>query len=122
MQFKPYKKELYERNIVRYKGKPPSKELVTECMNKAGMRRETFEIAYGIVKKTLERYQKGLRGLPVIYWHIFYEFDTLEKFYSTFMIKTKRKARKVADEQVPVTPKISDTNKALIDAFKKRFD
>ena len=122
MQFKPYHRELRERNLVRYKGKPPSSELVTECMNKAGLRRETFEIAYGIVKKTLERYQNGSRGLPVVYWHIFYEFDNLEKFYSTFIIKTKRKARKVEEKPETVAPTISETNKALIDAFKRRFD
>lgn len=116
-----YKAEISKRNLIAYKGKQPSIELVTQCLEKSGLTRQSFEIAYGIVIKTIQRYQRGLRGMPVKYWHIFYEFDTLDKFYSTFVVKQKRKQKKVEKEQKKNEPEISSTNKAIIDAIRERF-
>lgn len=118
MSFKPYKQELREKNLVRYKGTPPSIELVNKCIEQSKLSRRSFELTYGIVEKTIERYQNGLRDLPTIYWHIFYEFNNLEKFYSNFKVKIKRE-KKIEEQKA--TPVISQTNKSLIDAYRAKL-
>lgn len=118
MRLKPFTRELRESNLIRYKGVMPSMEMVNEAVRKSKLTRNSFEITYGIVKKTIERYQYGFRGLPVVYWHIFYEYDNLEKFYNTFKLKRKR-MRKKDNEKVRVLP-IAENNKTLIDAYRAR--
>jgi hypothetical protein len=118
MKHLPFKRELRESNLVKYKGKPPSIELVSKCIESSGLSRRSFEITYGIVEKTLQWYRKGDRGLPIYYWHIFYEFDNLEKFYSNFKVKKKRKAKEVVQK---VTPVIAQTNKNLIDELRQKL-
>lgn len=97
----------------------PPIDLVKKIIEQSKLSRRSFEITYGIVEKTLERYIKGDRGLPPYYWHIFYEFNNLEKFYSNFKAKKKRKAREVVEN---VTPTIAETNKNLIDAYRARIN
>lgn len=119
MRLKPFTKELRESNLVRYKGVSPSIDKVNEVIKKSNLTRNSFEITFGIVLKTIERYVYGYRGLPVVYWHIFYEFDNLEKFYDTFKVK-KRRIRKNKKEELPPiqTP---ENNKNLIDAYRTRI-
>jgi hypothetical protein len=119
MKHLPFKRELRESNLKKYKGIPPSIELVKKTIEKSNLSRRSFEITYGIVEKTIERYIIGLRGMPMYYWHIFYEFDNLEKFYSNFKGKKKRKAKEVVQK---VTPIIAETNKSIIDAYRTRIN
>lgn len=119
MIFKSYKKQLRENALIKYKGTPPSIELVKAVLEKSKLSLTSFEITYGIVIKTITRYVLGQRGMPAVYWHIFYEFDNLEKFYSTFKVRKKREAKK--EEQKP-NPVISQTNKSIIDAYRRKFN
>lgn len=119
MTYKPSKERLREFNLVKYMGKMPTPELIMECMKKSGLSRRSFEITYGIPLKTIEKYIDGQRPFPVVHWHIFYEFDNLEKFYSNFIIKERRKKKEVVKKEEPV---ISESNKLLIDAFKERLN
>lgn len=118
MIFKSYKRQLREKNLIKYKGTPPSIEKVKELISRSKLSRTTFEITYGIVEKTLFWYIRGERGLPAIYWHIFYEFDNLEKFYANFKVRKKREQKKQEQKENPV---ISQTNKSLIDAYRAKF-
>lgn len=118
MKRMPFKQELRVSNLKRYKGKMPPVELVLKCIKSSGLSRLSFEITYGIVEKTIQRYQKGLRGMPVYYWHIFYEFDNLEKFYANFRVRKKREKK----EPVKPIPTIAETNKSLIDAYRAKFN
>lgn len=116
---KPYKQHLREKSLVKYKGIPPSKELVSSIIETSGLSRRSFEITYGIVGKTLERYITGERGLPTIYWHIFYEFNNLEKFYSNFIRAEKKKTKEKVIQEIKETV-IPKTNKSIIDAYRAR--
>lgn len=121
MIIKPLIREIEEKNLIKYKGKPPSMEVVNACVEKAGLKyRYHFEKIYGIPEKTIERYDKGLRSMPVRYWHIFYEFDTLDKFYATFKIRKKRQVKEIAKREVQQV--ISSTNQSIIDAFRGKLN
>lgn len=117
MSFKPYKQELREKSLIKYKGKPPSIEKVKEILQQSNLSKDAFEITYGLADKTLERYIGGKRGLPTVYWHIFYEFNNLEKFYRNFRAKKIQKAKEVAK----TLPPIAEKNKSLIDAYRAKF-
>jgi hypothetical protein len=119
MKHLPFKRELRESNLVKYKGVPPNIELVKKTIEKSNLSRRSFEITYGIVEKTIERYLDNLRGMPMYYWHIFYEFDNLEKFYTNFKGKKKRKSNQVIEKPPPV---IAQTNKSIIDAYRTRIN
>lgn len=115
----PYKKQLSNLSLIKYKGKAPSVEKVKEILKQSGLSKDRFEIVYGIADKTIERYVLGHRGLPVSCWHIFYEFDHLEKFYATF--NTKRiKQIKETSKKIDA-PHIAEKNKSLIDAYRRKF-
>lgn len=117
MRFKPYKQELREKSLIKYKGVPPAIEKVKEVLKQSNLSQDAFEITYGIADKTLERYIGGKRGLPTVYWHIFYEFNNLEKFYRNFKAKKIQKQKEV----VKITPPIAEKNKSLIDAYRTKF-
>jgi hypothetical protein len=124
MKLLPFKKQIREKNLIKYKGKPPSMELINSCVAKMAEGRKlfgrtTFERIYGIPLKTIERYYKGLRGMPLDYWHIFYEFDDLEKFYATFKLKKKRDIKKEVHKELPA---IALKNKSIIDAYRERIN
>lgn len=107
--------------MTRYKGVPPSVDIVRKCVDDSGMSRRSFELVYGIVEKSIQRYYKGQRSLPVCYWHIFYEFNNLDNFYTNFTKKKKREKKKVEVQQPKPVPVISESNKSIIDAFRKRL-
>lgn len=117
MKYLPFKRELRESNLVRYKGISPPIEKVKTVITQSNLSRRSFEITYGIVEKTLERYIAGKRGLPMYYWHIFYEFNNLEKFYRNFKTSKIKKVKEVVKE----TPIIAEKNKSLIDAYRTKF-
>lgn len=117
MSFKSYKKELSDKSLIKYKGKPPSIELVQKVLKDSELSKDRFETVYGLPDKTLERYILGHRGLPTVYWHIFYEFNNLEKFYRNFKAKNERE-KKESKKSAPV---IAETNKNLIDAIRARI-
>lgn len=121
MKFKPFKQDLREKNLVRYKGIPPSVDMVKKTIEQSKLSRRSFEITYGIVGKTLERYMSGARELPTVYWHIFYEFNSLEKFYTNFMkTQTKKVKEKVKKEIKEII--IPQSNKSIIDAYRARVN
>lgn len=114
-----YYRALYRRNLIEYKGKPPSIELINKRVKQANVPRERFEIIYDIPLKTILRYKKGVRGFPPVYWHIIYEFDTLDKFYVNFNLKFKRKSKTEPPKKVKEeAPAIANNNKSLIDAYR----
>ena len=117
MKFKPFKQQLIESNLIRYNGKPPTIEKVKEVLAQSNLSKDAFEITYGIVDKTLERYILGKRGMPTIYWHIFYEFNNLEKFYANFRTKRIKKVK----EEIKAPPTIAENNKSLIDAYRNKL-
>lgn len=117
MRFKPYKQELREKSLIKYKGVPPSIEKVKEILKQSNLSQDAFEITYGIADKTIERYIGGKRGLPTVYWHIFYEFNNLEKFYRNFKAKKIQKQKEV----VKSSPPIAEKNKSLIDAYRTKL-
>lgn len=119
MKYRPFKQELRESNLVRYKGVVPPIMLIKSTIEKSNLSRRSFEITYGIVEKTLERYITGKRGLPIYYWHIFYEFNNLEKFYTNFRKKKKQKVKELVEKATPV---IAQTNKSIIDAYRTRIN
>lgn len=117
----PFSKQIRNNNLIKYKGKPPTIELIDECVKKSGVRwRYKFERIYGITEKSIERYAKGLRPLPLVYWHIFYEYDNLEKFYATFKIRKKREVKEKAKQETASI--IASTNKNIIDAYRARIN
>jgi len=121
----PFRELICKQNLTKYKGIPPSHELVRKVIakgNPAGRKQYgniTFEKIYGITQKTIERYLLGHRGMPVHYWHIFYEFDNLEKFYATFKIRKKREAKEKAKQETPV---MVSKHKATLDAYREQFN
>lgn len=119
MIFKSYKRQLREKSLIKYKGLPPSIEKVKEIISQSKLSRAAFELTYGIVDKTLFWYIRGERNLPAIYWHIFYEFDNLEKFYANFNVRVKREKKKEEKKERPV---IAETNKSILDAYRERFN
>lgn len=117
MKYRPFKQELRESNLVRYKGVVPPVSLIKSTIEKSNLSRRSFEITYGIVEKTLERYIFGKRGLPIYYWHIFYEFNNLEKFYANFR-KKKKRPKKIKQARIV---KIPEKNKTLIDELRAKL-
>lgn len=117
MIIKSYRKELSEKNLIKYKGKAPSVELVVNILKESELSKDRFELIYGLPEKTLERYILGKRGMPDVYWHIFYEFNNLEKFYRNFKVKKVQKKKEV----VSPSPTIADNNKSIIDAYRAKF-
>lgn len=114
MRLKPYKQELREKSLIKYKGVPPSIEKVKEILKQSNLSQDAFEITYGIADKTIERYISGKRGLPTVYWHIFYEFNNLEKFYRNFKVSEKR-SDKPDNKPIPIK------NKILIDELRAKL-
>ena len=116
-----YKDQLRMFSIRKYKGMPPPPELIRSILEKTGMAKYRFEIAYDIPHQTLQRYLDGLRHMPVEYWHIFYEFDNLEKFYSNFKVKSVRKKKDKKPVETPAQIIINEKNKSIIDAIRSRI-
>lgn len=118
MKFGAYYNALSRYNILKHKGRPPSVEFVNQVVKLAGISQHRFEHVYGFSDKAIMRYVNGTRGLPAVYWHIFYEFDTLDKFYINFNLTLRRvtphSVRKVKKEN----PVIATNNKNLIDAYR----
>jgi hypothetical protein len=118
-KYRPQVTKLYRYNLRKYQGVPPSYELVRKVLKDSNLNCARFEFSFSIPITALQKYLMGERGLPAHYWHLFYEFGKLEKFYSNFRIKTPRKPKpKVA---TPVQTLISDKHKSTIDAIRSRI-
>lgn len=121
---KPYKL-LYEHNVKKYKGQMPSWEIVQGVLDRSNMTMYRFEMVFDITKKTLQRYKNGDRGLPPVYWHLFYDYDNLDKFYRNFKKKKYSKAsykknkEKAARQKKQV--KVSSSNKMILDVFRNKL-
>jgi len=94
--------------------------LETSCQGNRRFGRTTFERVHGIALQTIERYAKGQRPMPCKYWHIFYEYGHLEKFYATFKLRKKREAKEKVKQEVAAI--VSKANKSLIDAYRERLN
>lgn len=102
--------ELRTFNLIRYKGIPPDWSLVEKTIKKSKIKyMEWFEAAFGLPKKTLIRYRMGDRGLPPVYWHIFYDFEKLE----SSLRSSKTLPRKVTKKQL-------DSNKNILNDLSTR--
>lgn len=124
---KTFKQQLRDYNLIHYKGKQPSRELVKSILEKSGLSYTSFYKIYGLADKTIERYLNGLREMPVKYWHIFYEFDHLEVFYSKFNLRHKRELRLKKTKEEPKEESepeinISSQNKSIINAYRERLN
>lgn len=121
-----YTNELRQRNILAYKGVPPSLELIKSVIEKSKIRYVyRFEHVHGmtlnvIAKCFVDPKSRNYRPLNAVYWHIFYEYDRLDKFYANF----KRKKNKIKKQEViKTTPQlIAQTNKSIIDAIRSRVN
>lgn len=109
-------KELREFNFIRYKGMPPSLDLIRKVIEKSRLKRQVrFERVWGIPKGTIRLYLNGHRELPLTYWHIFYDFDTISQKYRK-KIKPLQKKRTISSTDASVL----EPNKAFIDDFKHK--
>lgn len=105
--------KLREYNITKFKGIPPTWEMIEKVIKKSGLKFQTrFEMVWGISHKILTQVKRGDKKLPCAYWHIFYDFDTIR-------VETKKKIeqkKEVAQKKsyIPIT------NKKLLDDFKTR--
>lgn len=103
-------KELRKFNLKRYNGTPPSWELIEQVVKKSKLKRlAIFENVWEMPNDTLSLYKNSERGLPVKYWHIFYDFDLINQKYSKLHTKRQNSDKK---------PTILSTNKKLLNAFQ----
>jgi hypothetical protein len=104
-------KELRRQNAVKYKATPPSWEVIQSAIEKSGLKRMViFEDVWGIPRGTLTLYKCGERVLPVRYWHIFYDFDTINQIYT----KSQKKSKPLQNKTTILT-----TNKTLLDDISR---
>lgn len=111
------KEEWKIRNIRAYKGKHPPLELVKKVMGKTGMGHRKFEIAFGMPDCTVKKFLYGMRVIPELYWHIFYEFNDLHWIAK----KAKRQEKQTIAPEVK-KKEVNLTNKSLIDEFRQRLN
>lgn len=84
-------KRLRKFNFAKYKGIPPSWELIESVIKKSGLKRlARFECVWLMPTDTLTWYKNGKKVLPAKYWHIFYEFEAINQKY----VKTFKKSKK----------------------------
>lgn len=88
----------FHPNIVKYKNIPPSKELVKECLQKAGLGYRNFSKAFGVPMSCIAQLvfdckSWRYREMPAKYWHIFYEFDSFPPEYKERKIRHQTKPR-----------------------------
>lgn len=106
-------KALRRYNLARYKGVPPSWDLIEKVLKKSGLQKqERFASAWMMARCTLTWYKNGEKPLPAKYWHIFYEFEYLHQMYA----KPKRKQKRVAPNNASILP----INKKILDDIQAR--
>lgn len=89
MNFPVDQKELRKFNLRKYKGIPPSWDLIKKVIARSGLKfMLTFENTWGLPEQTLKKCKSGERYLPATYWHIIYDFDIVNQKYRK--IKKKR--------------------------------
>jgi hypothetical protein len=110
-------KELRKFNIIRYRGEQPTWDLVEKVIKKSGLKfMFKFEDVWGIPNQTLKRYKSGRMFLPAKYWHIFYDFELVNKTQHIKLHK-KNKSTKIHSQKGI----ISSINKNIIDGGKQQL-
>jgi hypothetical protein len=112
-------------NRVKYANMPPpSVELIYEIVKKTGLSQYDFEMRFGMYENTIALVKMGNRNMPKAYWHVFYDYENLDKIYKevTKCIKTKLytikkqiKTKKAKSIIVPIE------NKNILDGFRERL-
>lgn len=103
--------KLREYNIVKYRGVPPTWDLIQKTIKRSGLKfQNRFELVWGIPHKILTQVKRGDKELPCKYWHIFYDFDNIKKQTIEKIEVAKR---------VPAKSNVLETNKNILDGFKK---
>lgn len=107
-------KELRKFNLARYKGIPPSWELIEKVIKKSGLKMlSKFEYVWFMPRSTLTWYKTGEKILPAKYWHIFYDFDLVSQKYRK-MYRKRKKGENVTSKSTSVLP----FNKQLLNDFQ----
>lgn len=107
-------KKLRVHNFIKYKATPPSWSLIESVLEESGIRgMYKFELIFGIVQQSLKLYKNGHRCLPVIYWHIFYDFETVRNNKNKVYKKIK------GTKKHTKTDTILDTNKHILHGIRQ---
>jgi len=105
-------KNLRKYNFIRYKGIPPSPELIDKVVKKSGLKFfSKFEMVWALPERSLTKAKNELIPLAPKYWHIFYDFDAVRQMYTAEVKKTK---------QVNEKSTLLQSNKNLIDGLRNR--
>lgn len=111
-------------NRVKYANMPPpSVELICEVLKKTGLSQYDFEMRFGMYENTIALVKMGNRNMPKAYWHIFYDYENLDKIYKEILkivsglCKPKPKKKSAISLTV-----VSSTNLNRINELRSRIN
>jgi hypothetical protein len=112
-------------NRVKYANMPPpSVELIVDVLKKTGLSQYDFEMRFGMYENTIALVKMGNRNMPKAYWHVFYDYDNLDKIYKEVTkciksalsgVKNKKQPNKKSKVIIP------EANKNILDEFRARI-